>query len=338
MSETMALAKVDPAIQQMIDAAVQERVEVALERQRTEIMGSAQGLEAAMNMAEKLALTGILGTNDKGVVLKLYMLAKDEGLPVTQVQSRWHVWDQGGKLTTQRKAESMLADYRRAGGRVKWIETSPTRVVAAFKASPSDAPVVIVCDAETVKRAGLGNRPIHGTYGEDMKVWYVIRRGVRRTMPECLTGDPLPGDFDDDMLVDDDFEVDPADIPPATVQATAQVKAEQHSKVKPVVDVAAEVRRAASGAKKKWHPNGKPTAADFAPAWEWLSIRLERPVSGPDDVADGDLDEVRAVFELGAEEVALRLADHAAQTAQAAQDDGVIEGEIVDDDPFALEG
>lgn len=330
MSETMALAKVDPAIQQMIDAAVQERVEVALERQRTEIMSSAQGLEAAMGTAEKLALTGILGTNDKGVVLKLYMLAKDEGIPVTQVQSRWHVWDQGGKITTQRKAESMLADYRRAGGRVKWIETTPSRVVAAFKASPSDAPVVVTCDAETIKRAGLGNRPIHGTYGEDMKVWYVIRRGVRRTMPECLTGDPLPGDFEYDMMGDDDFEVDPADIPPATVQAATQPAQAQST-----VDVVAEVRRAASGAKKKWHPNGKPTAADFAPAWKWLSIRLERAVEGPGDVQAGEIDEVRAVFELGAEEVALRLADHAAQTAQ---DDDVIEGEIVDDDPFALEG
>lgn len=331
----MALAKLDPAVQQMIDMAVEARIGTALERQRTEIMGSAQGLEAAMNMAEKLAITGILGTNDKGVVLKLYMLAKDEGIPVTQVQSRWHVWDQGGKLTTQRKAESMLADYRKAGGRVKWIETSPTRVVAAFKASSTDAPVVIVCDAETVKRAKLDGRPIHGTYGEDMKVWYVIRRGVRRTMPECLTGDPLPGDFDDDMLVDDDFEVNPDDIPKATVQPSAQ--AAQPAQPQPTIDVAAEVRRAASGAKKKWHPDGKPTAADFQPAWEWLSIRLGRQVTGPADVQVNELDEAKAVFELGREEVALRLATESQRQAEtgAAVDAEFEENTQVDeDDPF----
>lgn len=328
MGESTSVVKLDPQMEAMVDARIQRAVDVALARQRTEMMGSVQGFEAAMATAEKIAMTGILGTQDNRVVLKLYLLAKDEGISVTQVQSRWHVWDQGGKITTQRKAESMLADFRRAGGLVKWLETTPGRVSAAFKA-PGEEPFVVTADDTTVKRAGLGGRPIHGTYGEDMKVWYVVRRGIRRAMPECLTGDPLDGDEAAEVGTSDNFDV------PANWQAVEPERpvpgASAPQEQAPVVDVATEMKKAASASKKLWHPEGKPTKDDYAPAWAWLSIRVGAPVTGPGDVTAETLDLAREVLALGKEEVLLRLADHKAQA-----DADVVDAEVDsdNDDPF----
>jgi len=321
--------RLDPQIEHAIDVRIQRAVDVALERQRTELMNSAAGFEQAMATAEKIAQTGILGTQDKGVVLKLYLLAKDEGISVTQVQSRWHVWDQGGKITTQRKAESMLADFRRAGGLVKWLETTPGRVSAAFKA-PGEEPFVVTADDTTVKRAGLGGRPIHGTYGEDMKVWYVVRRGVRRAMPECLTGDSLDGDEIDEVSISDNFDVSPtwSAVEPERPTSAEKVDAP------PAVDVPTEMKKAASASKKLWHADGKPTKEDYAPAWALLSIRVGAPVNGPGDVTADTLDLAREVLALGKEEALKRLAEHAEQAAKPAAVEAEFEPEPEPDDPF----
>lgn len=325
--------RLDPQVEAMVDARIQRAVDAALARQRTEMVSSPQAFEAAMATAEKIAQTGILGTQDKGVVLKLYLLAKDEGISVTQVQSRWHVWDQGGKITTQRKAESMLADFRRAGGLVKWLETTPGRVSAAFKA-PNEEPFVVTADDTTVKRAGLGGRPIHGTYGEDMKVWYVVRRGIRRAMPECLTGDPLDGDEAAEVGTSDNFDV------PANWQAveperpTPGTPAAQERT--PAVDVRTEMKKAASDSKKLWHPEGKPTKDDYTPAWAWLSIRVGAPIAGPGDITADTLDLAREVLALGKEGVLLCLSEHKAQQDAVSADvvDAEFEEAPDNDDPF----
>lgn len=321
--------RLDPQIEHAIDVRIQRAVDVALERQRTELMNSAAGFEQAMATAEKIAQTGILGTQDKGVVLKLYLLAKDEGISVTQVQSRWHVWDQGGKITTQRKAESMLADFRRSGGLVKWLETTPGRVSAAFKA-PGEEPFVVTADDTTVKRAGLGGRPIHGTYGEDMKVWYVVRRGVRRAMPECLTGDPLDGDEAAEVGTSDNFDVSPTWSAVEPERPTSAEKVE----APPAVDVVSAMRKAASDNKASWAANGKPTKEDYAPAWALLSIRVGAPVNGPGDITADTLDLAREVLALGKEEVLKRLAEHAEQAAKPAAVEAEFEPEPESDDPF----
>jgi hypothetical protein len=165
-----------------------------------------------------------------------------------------------------------------------------------------------------------------------MKVWYVVRRGIRRAMPECLTGDPLDGDEAAEVGTSDNFDV------PANWQAveperpTPGTSAAQEQP--PAVDVPTEMKKAASASKKLWHAEGKPTKEDYAPAWALLSIRVGAPVNGPGDVTADTLDLAREVLALGKEEALKRLAEHAEQAAKPAAVEAEFEPEPESDDPF----
>ena len=269
-------------------------------------------------MAGHVARTGILGTQDPDQVLTLMLMAQAEGRDCMAVKGRWWIWSQGGKIHTQRNAKSVLADFHRAGGQTQILRDTAEEVTIRFLYRGRD--YTCTWNDGTVKAAGLNGRETHRSYPRIMKFHRCVTEGVGKIAPEVLDGAVAVGE----TVID----IDAGDQPPPK-QGEGQRAAQR-----PTIDVSAEVRRAASTNKRRWHPDGKPTASDFAPAWLWLSLRLGREVSGPDDITESDLDEVRAVFALGAAEVALRLADDSAQGEQG----DVIEGEVIEDDPFAMDG
>lgn len=330
MGSETAITRIDPAVQTAIEQAVQ----TALAQRQ---VGGLQSYKQTMEEAKYLAQTGILGTKDPGIVMKLGMLAKDENTSITKIQAKYHVWEQSGQITTQPKAEYMLASFRKAGGKVKWITTDPTRVVAAFKA-PHEDPVVISCDDETIKRAKLNGRPIHGTYGEDMKVWYVVRRGVRRTMPECMSGfEPMA--FEADIIADsDDFEI-PATIPDPErpgVGSNPGGASTQDDAVS--FATVSEVKKLISAHKLSWSSSGdgKVSREDLMPAWIWLSALIPFEVTGPDTIPADAMDKAAEVFALGRAEVERRIAEDAEREAEMAdaQDAEFEDAQVEEDNPF----
>jgi len=314
-----ALTKIDPTMQAAIDQAVQGAVQMALARQNTIAM-TVESFASTMELAKKIAVTGIMGTDDAGVVLKLYMLAKDENLTLTQVQNRYHVWVQKGKITVQRQAQSMLADFRRAGGKTDWRSMEPELVEIVFQA-PNEKPITIRVTPQTIGEAGLASRNIHGNYPSDMMIWFAVRRGVRRAMPECQTGEPLPWD-ESDISFDDDI-VTPEGVTPEPVNQTVDAKSTEGS------TTAQLLKDAAKKGGRLWITGERLLVSDFDPAWALLSELTGVSVSGSGDVTDGMVDTAVKIILEGKERAVQRLAE---LEAMAEAEAGTIDAELEDAD------
>lgn len=152
-------------------------------------------LGEASRIAEYIADSGLFGCKTKEQAFALMLLADAEGLHPAAAARDYHIVD--GKPSL--KADAMLARYMGAGGKIKWLERSDTKVAAEFM-HPSSGSVTITWDQARAVTAGLWGKKNWKLHPQQMLSARVISEGVRASFPGVVSGVYTPeevADFDD---------------------------------------------------------------------------------------------------------------------------------------------
>lgn len=162
-------------------------------------------------MAATVAKSGLFGMKTQEQALTLMALAQSEGIhPMTAVRD-YHIIE--GKPSL--KADTMLARFQQAGGKVEWVTLTDKKVEAKFS-HPSAGPVTIAWTIEMAQAAGLANRPVWKSYARAMLRSRVISEGVRTVYPGVISGVYTPEeilDLDPELPVSKEQAINMADRP-----------------------------------------------------------------------------------------------------------------------------
>jgi len=136
---------------------------------------------AAEKVAEAIVKSGFWkGANEHAVRLMCY-LAEAEGQHPAIVYRDYHLMN--GKPS--KKAEAMLADFAKAGGKVEWHALDDECADATF--SHSSGSVRIMWTIQRAKQAGL-NSPMWKKYPRQMLRSRCVSEGVRSVFPSATSG------------------------------------------------------------------------------------------------------------------------------------------------------
>jgi hypothetical protein len=148
--------------------------------------------EDVKNMAVTAAQSRLFGTTDVNQMTALMLIAQAEGLHPMIAARRYHVIQ--GRPTM--KAEAMLAEFQRTGGKVEWDEHSAKRCAATFS-HPTGSTVDVEWTVEKAKSAGLVGKDNWKNYPENMLHARVVSDGVRWCYPQAVQGLYTPEEIDD---------------------------------------------------------------------------------------------------------------------------------------------
>lgn len=129
-------------------------------------------------MAAAVAKSGLFAVKQPEAALSLMLIAQAEGIHPAQAMMDYDVIQ--GKPAL--KASAMLARFQRAGGKVRWIEVSDSKVSGEFS-HPSGGATVVTWDDARVKTAGLDGKDMHKKFPQQMKRARCISEGVRAVCP-----------------------------------------------------------------------------------------------------------------------------------------------------------
>lgn len=121
---------------------------------------------------------------DEAAAFALMMLCQSEGIHPMQAVRRYHLI-QGRPAM---KADAMLAEFQRRGGKVKWVSCDHEKCEAVFTSPGLDGAVTVKWTIEDGKRAGLLRNPTWNQYPRQMLRSRVISEGIRMAMPEVVVG------------------------------------------------------------------------------------------------------------------------------------------------------
>lgn len=171
-----------------------------------------RSFDEVMRMAESIAKSKLFGVTQVDQVVALMLMAEAEGRHVASAMQDYSVIQ--GKPSL--KADSMLARFQQAGGRIKWTCLTDERVAAIFSHAQCE-PVEIDWDMARAKQAQLNN-PMWKKYPRQMLRARVISEGVRTAYPGVLGGLYAP---------EEQIEFEPAQVSPPSQrgQLTAQENA-----------------------------------------------------------------------------------------------------------------
>ena len=148
--------------------------------------------EQVRMMAVDAAKSSLFGVSTPEQAITLMLLCQAEGLHPMDALRRYHII----KGRPSMRSDAMLAEYRRRGGRVKWVERTERVVEAIFTNPDGDVSPPIRWDDARLKQAGL-NSGNHLAYPMQMKTARVISEGVRLMMPEIVAGIYTPEEIQD---------------------------------------------------------------------------------------------------------------------------------------------
>jgi len=139
--------------------------------------------EAMERMANTVAKSGLFGIKQPEQALALMALCQAEGIhPMTAVRD-YHLIQGRPAL----KAETMLARFMAAGGKVQWHTLTNDKAEATFS-HPDGGTVRLDWDIERAKQAGLAGRDIWKGYPRAMLRSRLISEGVRTVCPSIVQG------------------------------------------------------------------------------------------------------------------------------------------------------
>jgi hypothetical protein len=141
-------------------------------------------------MAEAIAGSGLFGLKTPQQALALGLLCQAEGRHPAEAARDYHVIQ--GRPTL--KADTMLARFQSAGGRVEWPVYSDKKVVGVFS-HPSGGNLTLDWDWERAKSAGLASRDTWKQYPRQMLRARVISEAIRTILPGVLSGCYLPDEL-----------------------------------------------------------------------------------------------------------------------------------------------
>ena len=143
-----------------------------------------------------LAQSGMFGINNPAAGFVVACTCHQQGITLMDFQRTYHIV--GGKPTM--KADAMLAEFRKRGGKVKIIENSVTRAAAELDFEGNT--VTFEFTIEDAKRTGdcfdKGNLKHNWEKRPDDMLWArMVSRSVRRLCPEIVSGLYTPEEMQD---------------------------------------------------------------------------------------------------------------------------------------------
>lgn len=134
-------------------------------------------------MANAVAKSGLFGVKQPEQALALMMIAQAEGTHPATAARDYHIIQGRPAL----KADTMLARFQQAGGKVQWTDYTDKRVAGTFS-HPSGGSLEIVWDMDRAKQAGLAGKDNWKTYPRAMLRSRVISEAVRTLFPGIAVG------------------------------------------------------------------------------------------------------------------------------------------------------
>ena len=177
-------------------------------------------------MAAAVCKSGLFQLPTPEAAFTLMLLCQSEGIHPIQAVKRFHII----KGRPSMRADAMLAEFQRLGGRVKWIERSDTKVVALFSHPQGEAE--IPWTIEMAKAAGLTANDTWRKYPRQMLTARCISEGIRTVLPAVVTGIYTPEEVAD-------FDL-PAEKAPAKSVKKAEKSAEVPAKAEKPAEIEAE--------------------------------------------------------------------------------------------------
>lgn len=151
----------------------------------------AQGVDAVEKLGTWFAKSGMFGITapEQGAVLAMTALA--ERVTPVELLKKYHLVQ--GRLAM--RSDAMLAEFIRAGGKVTWVETSPTRAAARFVFADNDIELEFTLDE--AKSAGLASRENWKKHPSNMLRARLISNAVRMLAPQVCSGQYTPEEVQD---------------------------------------------------------------------------------------------------------------------------------------------
>lgn len=178
------------------------------------------------DMAQAVCKSGLFQLPTPEAAFTLMLLCQSEGIHPIQAVKRFHII----KGRPSMRADAMLAEFQRLGGRVKWIERTDTKVIAVFSHPQGEAE--ITWTIEMAKNAGLTANDTWRKYPRQMLTARAISEGIRTVLPAVVTGIYTPEEVADFDLSTEKAPVKsvkksekPAEVP-AKVEKPAKIEAE----------------------------------------------------------------------------------------------------------------
>lgn len=157
-------------------------------------------------MAKAVAASNLFGVKTPDQALALMLLAQAEGLHPMVAARDYHIIEGRPSM----KADAMLARFQMAGGKVKWLALTDTKVAGEFT-HEAGGTAVIEWDMDRAKTAGLGGKGNWLKYPRQMLRARVISEGIRTVYPACVVGVYTPEEVQD-------FDARPQQAVPATIK------------------------------------------------------------------------------------------------------------------------
>jgi hypothetical protein len=143
-------------------------------------------------IATAIAKSNLFGAKTVDQALALCFLAQAEGMhPATAARDYDIIQGRPAK-----KAEAMLRDFMRAGGKVEWHKLDDLAADATFS-HPAGGSVRISWDMKRAAAAGLGTKDMWKKYPRQMLRSRVVSEGVRTAYPLATSGMYVPEEVQD---------------------------------------------------------------------------------------------------------------------------------------------
>lgn len=178
------------------------------------------------DMAQAVCKSGLFQLPTPEAAFTLMLICQSEGIHPIQAVKRYHII----KGRPAMRADAMLAEFQRLGGRVQWKERSDVGVTAVFSHPQGEAE--ITWTIEMAKNAGLTANDTWRKYPRQMLTARAISEGIRTVLPAVVTGIYTPEEVAD-------FDL-PAEKPATKPVKKAEKPAEVPAKVEKPAEIGAE--------------------------------------------------------------------------------------------------
>jgi hypothetical protein len=123
------------------------------------------------------------GIKTKEQAFTLMLLCQAKGLHPIEAMERYHLIQGRPAL----KAETIIAEFQKAGGIVSWDEYSDERVTGTFS-HPAGGSLTNTWDMARAQKAGLAGKDNWKNYSAAMLASRCATEAIRRVYPGCLQG------------------------------------------------------------------------------------------------------------------------------------------------------
>jgi len=289
-------------------------------------------------MAKTMAASGLFsGVKTEQQAFALMLLCDAENIHPALALRRYHLING----TPAMKSETMLAEFKKLGGKVRWLQRDDRTVSATFHLGDEDSPP-ITWDDSRVKQAGLNN-PNHAKFPCQMKTARVISEGVRLMAPGIVQGIYTPEEVMD--FAPQQEEPRPRYVQSAIAQSAITVTAEttassasatQPAQASPFPPTLFERARKAQLSAKSFtailqEACPSPDAVDIDAVGEILRRCIERAAERPDSLPS--ITAFLAPFASAIHAAAPEFSEHLAQLGCPPASTPAPQAE--DDNPFA---